>query len=327
MMRPEPPVCLIVQPIHPVGLELLRVAGLSPRVASAADMDTIRKEIRDATAVITRSAGLTAAAMAAAPTLRVVGSHGVGVNAIDVSHATALGIAVVNTPEANRDSVAEHTIALMLAAARSVVTADAAARRGDFDFKYRATLSDLAGKVLGIIGFGGIGRRVGVIARAGFNMNVLVASRSADPDLIRSLGFKPAESLESLLSQADIVTLHLPLLPGARPLINARELRLMKPSSILINTARGALVDELSLCQALSDGTISAAALDVFASEPITADSPLLRLPNVVLSPHVGGSSREALERTARQLVERIVAVLNGTPMDLVNPEMWPRRR
>lgn len=320
-------VCLIVQPIHPVGEERLRIAGFEPRLATRSDMSIVAQEARDAVAIITRSAGLSAAAMDAAPSLRVIGSHGVGVNAIAVDHATRLGIPVVNTPEANRLSVAEHTIALMLAAAKQVVAADAAARKVDFDFKYNAPLSDISRKVLGIVGFGGIGRRVAAMAKSGFNMDVLVASQSAKPEELREFGYSRAESLDALLRQADIVSLHLPLLAHSKHMIGARELQLMKPSAILINTARGNLIDEIALADALSAGTIAAAGLDVFENEHMSAEHPLLKVRNAILTPHIAGSSEEALRKTATQLVERIVAVLGGTPMDVVNPAVWDSRR
>jgi D-3-phosphoglycerate dehydrogenase len=259
--------------------------------------------------------------------LRVVGSHGVGVNAIAVDHATALGIPVVNTPEANRQSVAEHTVALMLAAAKQIVRADTATRKVDFDFKYNAPLCDISRKVLGIVGFGGIGRRVAAMAKSGFNMDVLVASKSAQPEELRKLGYRRAESLDALLSQADIVSMHLPLIAQSEHVIGVRELRLMKPSAILINTARGSLIDEVALADALSAGTIAAAGLDVFENEQMRPDHPLLKARNAVLTPHIAGSSEEALRRTAIQLVERIVAVLGGTPMDVVNPAVWEKRR
>jgi D-3-phosphoglycerate dehydrogenase / 2-oxoglutarate reductase len=320
-------VCLIVQPIHPVGEALLRSAGFEPRLATQSDMSVVAQEARDATAIITRSAGLSAAAMDAAPSLRVVGSHGVGVNAIAVDHATALGIPVVNTPQANRLSVAEHTIALMLAAAKQIVAADAATRKVDFDFKYNARLSDISSKVLGIVGFGGIGRHVAAMAKSGFNMEVLVVSKSAKPEELRDLGYRSANSLDALLREADIVSLHLPLLAHSRHMIGARELGLMKPGAILINTARGNLIDEIALADALSAGTIAAAGLDVFENEHMRADHPLLKIRNAVLTPHIAGSSEEALKKTAMQLVERIVAVLDGTPMDVVNPAVWDSRR
>ncbi len=320
-------ICLIVQPIHPEGDGLLRAAGLRPKLASRSDMATVAREIRDAVAVITRSAGLDAAAMDGAPSLRVIGSHGVGVNAIAVDHATALGIPVINTPEANRGSVAEHTIALMLAAAKRLVEADKAARAADFEFKYRTPLSEISGKVLGIVGFGGIGRRVAAMARSGFGMDVVVLSQSAGSDILRQLGYRPASSFDALLREADVLSLHVPLFSESRHLIGARELRLMKPTAILINTARGGLVDEAALVDALANGTIAGAGLDVFESEQMTSDHPLLRVRNVVLTPHIGGSTQEALRRTARQLVERIAAVLKGVPMDVVNPAVWERRR
>jgi len=320
-------VCLIVQPIHPLGVRRLQDAGLAPRLAAATDMATVAHELRDVTAVITRSAGLTAAAMDAAPMLRVIGSHGIGVDAIALDRATALGIPVVNTPEANRGAVAEHTIALMLGVAKRLVKADAATRARNFGFKYQNPTTDISGKVLGIIGFGGIGRRVAKMAKQGFLMDVLILSDTASRMEIERLGYRAAASLDALLAEADIVSLHRISTPNSRRLIGERELTLMKPTAVLINTARGALVDEASLAAALKEFKIAGAALDVFESEHMAPNHPLLTLPNVVLSPHCAGSSIEALERTAEQLVERIVAVLKGIPMDVVNSEVWERRR
>jgi D-3-phosphoglycerate dehydrogenase / 2-oxoglutarate reductase len=321
------PVCLIVQPIHPAGVRLLQDAGLAPRLAASADMATVAHELRDVTAVITRSAGLTAAAMDAAPMLRVIGSHGIGVDAIALDRATALGIPVVNTPEANREAVAEHTIALMLGVAKRLVKADAATRARNFGFKYENPTTDISGKVLGIIGFGGIGRRVAKMARQGFVMDVLILSDTASPDEIEELGYRAAASLDALLAEADIVSLHRISTPNSRRLIGERELTLMKPTAVLINTARGALVDETALAAALKEFKIAGAGLDVFESEHMAPNHPLLTLPNVMLSPHCAGSSNEALERTAEQLVERVIAVLKGVPMDVVNSEVWERRR
>jgi D-3-phosphoglycerate dehydrogenase len=319
-------ICLIVQPIHPVGLARLEAVGLTPKIATQADMETVAREIGNATAVITRSAGLSAGALDSAPTLRVVGSHGIGFDAIAVSHATALGIPVVNTPEANRGSVAEHTVALTLGVAKRLTSADAAARRVDFGFKYHSRLSDLSGKTLGLVGFGGIGRRVAAMMRSAFAMNVLVASNTQAHEA-RSLGYRIAPSLDALLAEADVVTLHRALRPGSRGLIGARELAMMKPTAILINTARGGLVDEMALADALDRSRIAGAGLDVFQDEGMSAEHCLLRLPNVLLSPHIAGSTDEALERTAIHVVERVSAVLAGAPKDLVNPEVWAHRR
>lgn len=200
-------------------------------------------------------------------------------------------------------------------------------RRVDFDLKYRSALSDISGKVLGVVGFGGIGRKVAAMAKSAFAMDVMVASASAKADELRALGYRKTETLNTLLRESDIVSLHLPLLPQWRHMIGARELSLMKTSAILVNTARGGLIDETALANALSGGVIAAAGLDVFENEQMNSDHPVLALHNVVLTPHVAGSSEEALRRSATQLVERIVAVLGGTPMDVVNPAVWDRRR
>ena len=319
--------CLIVQPIHEAGLAALRAAGIEPRLARAAHMDAVALEIGDAEAVITRSAGLSAAAMDAAPRLRVVASHGVGVDAIAVEHATRLGIAVVNTPGANRDAVAEHAFALMLGVAKRLADADAATRAGDFGFKYRVPLGDVTGMRLGLVGFGGIARRVAEIARGGFRMEVSVLSATADPADIAAAGCRPAASLDALLADSDVVSLHRTLRPETRGMIGARELGLMKRSAILVNTARGGLVDEAALVQALQSGAIAGAGLDVYASEDMAPDHALLGCARALLTPHIAGSSEAALRRTAEEAAARIARVLAGEPDGLVNPEAWRRRR
>lgn len=320
--------CLVIQPIDGAGIRRLRAAGIEPRLASRPDMTTVGAEIAPAAAVITRSAGLSAAAMERAPRLRVVVSHGVGVDAIAVDRASKLGIAVANTPDANRDSVAEHTMALMLAVVKRLPAADTATRRVDFDFKYRASLRDLSAKILGVVGYGGIGRRVAAMAQAAFAMEVVVHSASADPTELYDRGYRRAASLEALLEEADVVTLHRTLRPEAHRLISGCELGRMKPTAVLINTARGGLVDEASLVAALSRGELAGAGLDVYESEQMPPDHPLLSLSNVVLTPHSAGSSEEALRRTAEQAAERVIRALAGErPANLVNSEVWGRRR
>lgn len=320
-------VCFIVQPIHPVAENLLRKAGLVPRLSTSENMEIVANEIIDAIAVITRSAGLSSRAMDAAPSLRVIASHGVGFNTINIDHATKLGIPVVNTPEANSVSVAEHTITLMLAAAKKIILSHDAGCRGDFDFKYSNNFVELSGKTLGIVGFGVIGKKVAAMANSAFAMNVLVSSKSVNPDEIKSFGYKAAPDLESLLREADFISLHRPLMANLKPLIGENELSLMKKSSILINTARGELLDEVALAKYLKSGMISGAALDVYTSEYMKIDHPILNAPNVILTPHVAGSTEEALKRTAEQAVERIISVLMGKPLDVVNTEVWDRRR
>ena len=320
--------CLIIQPIHARGFELLRAAGIEPRLASAVDMRTIGRELAGACAVITRNAGLDRAAMDAAPGLAVIGVHGIGIDPVDVTHADRLGIPVVFTPGANIQSVSEHAIALMLAVAKRIPDADRAVRAGNFEFKYTAPLTELYGKTLGIVGWGRIGRRTAELARAAFDLTVEVYSPSTDPDDLEATGITKCDGLADLMRRADIVSLHVPLNDETRGMIGAAELAQMKPSAILVNTGRGAVIDEEALIRVLRERRIAGAGLDVFGSEKMAAEYELLRLDNVVLSPHIAGSTAEALERTAVAVVDLVLDVLRGNrPANLVNPAVWDRRR
>jgi D-3-phosphoglycerate dehydrogenase len=219
-------------------------------------------------------------------------------------------------------------MALMLAVARQVVTGDHAVRTVDTGFRYRVRFRELHGKTLGIVGFGRIGRRTAEIAKAAFAMRVLAYEREREPDLVARLGMERVERLEDLLAGADVVSLHLTLRPETRGIIGAAELARMKPTAILVNTARGGLIDEVALTEALREGRIAGAALDVVAHEPLASGHPLAGLANVVLSPHTGGATEEAMARTAEQVAQQVIQVLRGgKPAHLINPEVWERRR
>lgn len=300
--------CVIVQPIHQAGLDLLSNAGFSFYVAGDAKLESLKPQLAQARAVITRNAGFSAAAIEAAPHLEVIGSHGAGVDAIDLKAAQARGIVVVNTPGANAQSVAELAFALIFACAKAIVPADRAMRGDDYNFRYRQHSFELQGRTLGLVGFGHIGRRVAQMAGA-FGMTVLVSSRSAGADEIAREG---AESLvlDELCARSDIISLH--GRPMATPLFDRARFAAMKRGAILINTARGALVDETALAESLRAGHLAAAGLDVLATEPPDPQSPLLDAPNLVMTPHIGGSTGEALARTARDVAEDVVRVLRG---------------
>ena len=322
------PVCLIVQPIHVAGERRLEEAGVALLRSPSADTADVVPLIGAADAAITRNAGLKAASMDAAPRLRIVANHGVGVDQIDIPHATALGIPVTNTPGGNTVSVAEQAIALMLALAKQIVPAHAAARAGDFDVRYRLPFAEVSGKVLGIVGFGDIGRATARMAHHGFGMRVLVHSPSAPREPVEALGYSKVDSLDALLHAADVVSLHLPLRDSTRNLIGRRELALMKPSAMLINTGRGPTLDEDALVEALREKRIAGAGLDVFSREPLPADHPLLGLDTVALSPHTASSTEECLVRMALMVAESVIDALSGRrPLHLVNPEVWERRR
>jgi D-3-phosphoglycerate dehydrogenase len=291
-------------------------------------MATVTAEISGAEAAITRNAGLDKAAMAAAPALRVLGNHGIGVDPVDVAYASEIGLPIVFTPYANVQSVAEHAVSLMLAVAKDIVRNDRAVRGGDIAYRYRGHFGELSGKTLGIVGFGRIGRRTAAIARAAFDMPVLVYSPSADPGMLADLGMQKAASLEALFASADVISLHVPLRAETRGLIGAEILHHARKGAILINTARGGLIDEPALIDALLAGRLAGAGLDVFASDAMAPDHPLLKCDNVILTPHTAGSTEECLKRTALQVVEQVLDVLEGRrPAHLVNPDIWARRR
>lgn len=321
------PICVIAQPIHPIGAQILRDAGVETRLSPGPGLDSLREAIADADAVIVRDS-LPAALMDAAPRLCVIANHGTGTDKIDVAHAASKGIPVVFTPEANVRSVAEHALMLMLATARQTVQADAATRAGHWRFKYEQPMFSLCGKTLGIVGWGRTGRLLCGMAAQALGMRVIVWSPSLPADGSQLSGATRVETLQELLRASDVVSLHRPLRDDTRHTLDAAALQLMKPGAIVVNTSRGGLIDESALADALRGGRLFGAGLDVFETEPLPAGSAVAGLPNVVLTPHVAGSTQEALEATASQCAEQILSVLAGRqPPHLVHPQAWDRRR
>jgi len=258
--------------------------------------------------------------------LKVIANYAVGFNNIDLAAATARGIAVVNTPDVLTAASADFAWALLLATARRVVEGDALVRAGRFAGWAPELLLgvEVHGKTLGIVGAGRIGQAVAKRAR-GFAMRILYHNRTRLPeDVERELGLEYAD-LDALLKEADFVSLHCPLTPETRHLIGERELGLMKPTAVLINTARGPVVDEGALVQALREGRIYGAGLDVFENEPALHPG-LAELPNVVLAPHIASAGRETRLQMVDLVVSDVLAVLKGQrPRNLVNPEIWKR--
>lgn len=265
---------------------------------------------------------------AAGPQLKIVSNYAVGFDNVDVKAATDRGVIVTNTPsdEVN-EAVAEHSWALILSLSRRIVEADEAVRRGG----YKGWEPDiflgpsLIGKTLGIIGMGRIGSMVARRAK-GFNMNVLYNKREPDPKVEAELGVKFA-SVDDLLANSDVVTLHVPLTDETRHMINAATLSKMKKGSYLINTARGPVVNEKDLVEALRAGTIAGAGMDVFDNEP-NVDPELIGMENVVLTPHIASATHEAREKMGQQAVAAIVSIASDQkPENIVNPEVWEKRR
>ncbi|MCH7487899.1 MAG: hydroxyacid dehydrogenase [Proteobacteria bacterium] len=321
-------ICLLIQPIHQSGIDVLEKAGLEVRQASAVTMDVVAKEIEPAVAAITRNAGLNRTAMEAAKNLHVLGNHGIGVDPVDVDHATEIGLPIIFTPYGNVESVAEHAVSQMLAITKRVREADRAVREGNYDYRYTGDFCELNGRTLAIIGFGRTGIRTAEIAKAGFSMKVKVYDPYIDASAMAERGMEKVDDLDALLAEADVVSLHLQLTPETRNLMTRERIFSMRKGSLLVNTARGALVDADALVEALESGHLRGAAMDVFDQEPLPLDHPYIKTDGLVMSPHIAGATEECLERTAFQTATQVVDVLEGRrPDNMVNPDVWERRR
>lgn len=281
-----------------VGLTARVITGRHPLSAS-----DLAAELGDVEAVIVGLDRVDAVVLDAAPRLKVVAKHGIGVDNVDVAAAAERGVAVTNAPGISTGAVADLALGLLLAAARHIPEAHRSTAEGRWRRFYGP---ELAGRTLAVIGFGRIGRAVARRAR-GFDMDVVAHDPFLPGDEADGVSLR---SLAECLAAADVVSLHLPGGTG-RPLIGARELAMMRPRGYLINTARGDLVDEAALVEALSSGHLAGAGLDAFATEP-PRDSPLLTLPNVVLSPHVGANSDDANAALGSTVVRDVARVLRG---------------
>ncbi len=313
---------LICDSLETVGLDMLRRGGAELHLLKAEERPRLAELIADFDAVVVRSATkVTADLLRAGRRLKVVGRAGIGVDNVDVGTATELGILVVNAPTANLTSATEHSFAMMLALARKLAAADASMKRGEWDRKTFQGV-ELQGKTLGIVGYGRIGQGVGERARS-FDMELLAYDPFLDPAVARNRGVELAE-LDPLLERSDVVTLHTPLTDQTRNLISAERLARMKPGALLINCARGGLVDEAALAAALEEGRLGGAALDVYAQEPPSSFD-LARHPKVVATPHIGAQTFEAQERIAEETARMVLAALAGAlPAGAVNLPFRP---
>lgn len=263
------------------------------------------------------------------PQLKVLSNYAVGFNNINVDDATAKGVVVTNTPsEEVNQSVAEFAITLMTALAKRIVEADQSTRKGAYHgwepHIYIGT--NMLGKTLGIVGMGRIGEITAKIGK-GYDMKVLYHNRSRKEDLEGELGVEYRENLDELLSQSDFVSLHVPLTDETRHLINKDTLAKMKRGSFLINTARGPVVDEHALVEALRDGQVAGAGIDVYEQEP-DINPELMAMENVILTPHIASATKEARDKMGEQAVSALLEVLSGSmPENIVNSEVWERRR
>jgi len=303
---------LIVEPINPLGIELLRdVADLT--MAKSSDPAELVKEIGDFHGVVLRLSPFPASVFEAAPRLEFIARTGVGYDNIDMAAARARGVRVLLATGCNAVSVAEHALGLMMALAKKTVAARAAVLGDDFHgSRERLGAVEISGKTVGLVGFGDIGQALARMCRGGFDMRVVALVRDPGRYEAAHPGVEFVTDLERLLPRADFVSLHVPATDETRRLIGERQLARMRPTAFLINTSRGSLVDEEALCSALERGVIAGAGLDVFEPEPPARDNPLLRLDNCVLTPHVGGFTKESTEKTMRSLAASVARAVRG---------------
>jgi phosphoglycerate dehydrogenase-like enzyme len=307
-------------------VQLLREAGfevLFPARALQLTEEELLRDLKDVSATIAGSEPYTRRVLAAHPTLRVIARAGVGYDAVDVAAATELGIAVCTAPGTNQDAVAEHTFALILALAKNLILQHLGTRGGSWP---RQANLPLRGRTLGVVGLGRIGKAVALRGLA-FGMRLLAYEPYPDASFVAQYQV-PLVSLDQLLAESDYVTLHVPLTPESKYLINRRALERMKPSAFLVNTARGGLVSEADLVTALRSRQIAGAALDVFEQEP-PVNSPLLELDNAVFTPHAAGVDLQSRDDMAEASARAIIALARGAwPAEqVVNPQVRSRFR
>jgi D-3-phosphoglycerate dehydrogenase len=302
---------LIPQPIAEDGKDYLRERGYEIKIGSGHTPEIMVEEIKGCDALLIRTAPVTREVLEAGTRLKVIGRHGTGVDNIDIQAATDLGIYVTNAPESNANSVAEHAIGLMIACARNFIRVNRALVSGNFEIRNQIIGVDLEKKIVGIIGLGQIGALVAKKAVLGFDMKVIAYDPFVDVENLAP-GIELVDKVDDVFQRADFVTLHLPSTPETKGMVGKREFAMMKPSAYLINTARGDLINETELVEALETDQIAGGGFDVFAQEPPPKVHPLFKLENVILTPHNATLTSECMVRLALHAAMGIDDVLSG---------------
>lgn len=304
---------LYIQPIHKSGMEKL-AAKYEVIVPPDTRRETLLSAIRDVDVVVTRLTVLDAALMAGAKHLKAVAKHGVGVDNIDTAYCQAHGIKVLTTGDANSSTVAEHAMFAIGALYKHIPLLDRETRRGNWGSRDEVVSRDVRGKTLALVGYGRIGRCLAGMAGAGFDMRVRVFDPYADRAQVEMAGYTWCATLADALCGADVLSLHVPLTEDTRGMIGAAELSALAPDALVVNFARGGVVDEGALYAALMDGHIAGAALDAFAQEPPDTQNPLYQLDKVLLSPHCATFTEDSRRRMSMRLAEEIDRVLSRAP-------------
>jgi D-3-phosphoglycerate dehydrogenase len=312
------PHVLMLRPLHPDAVALLTSRpDITLEVLEPVDPVVLKDRIAAADAISVRNTPIPKELIARGNRLRTVARHGVGYDAVDVEALTARKIPLTITSGANAVSVAEHALALMLAVAKRTCESDAALRGGAWGPVAGRPMVELRDRTVLVLGHGRIGHRVANLCAA-FGMRVLVRDPYVDQAAIAAAGHTPVRDLDAALPQADVLTIHVPKTPETTDIIDARRLALLPAHAIVVNTARGGIVNEPALLAALKAGKLLGAGLDVFETEPTPADNPICKLPNVVVTAHLAAGTQEGMRRMGMQCVKNILDVLDGKP----DPEM-----
>jgi len=302
---------LIPQDVAQPGKDYLRERGHEIKMGSGITAEAIATDVVDCDAILARTAPFPAKVLEAGKKLKVISRHGVGYDNIDVARATELGIWVTFAPESNANTVAEHTISCILTLARNFIQLDRETRAGNWGIRDKLLGTDLAGKVLGIVGLGKIGRRVAQKASHGLDMKVVAYDPFLKQEQMAEFA-TPVMSMDDVFSVADFVTLHIPGGASTRRVVGKKMFALMKKTAFFINASRGDVVAEAALIEALRNGAIAGAAIDVYEKEPPQKDNPLMSMSNVLLTPHNASQTRECMIRMALHAAQGIDEVLSG---------------
>jgi D-3-phosphoglycerate dehydrogenase len=319
---------MVNKPIHKAALDRLRqeVQVLTPFNASYDELANLLPQVHGL--ILCAGLNMGSVEMDRAAQLLVIGRHGAGVDIVDVEAATLRGIPVTFTPYGPTESTAEHALMLMLATARRLPQLDRAVRSGDFHIRDRVIGQELEGKLLGIVGFGRIGKRLAEICREGLHMPVYFFDPYVDDETAAAFGAVRVDNLIDLASRVDVLSIHLPLTEQTYHLVGREVIQAMKPGAILVNASRGPVIDEAALIVALQSGHLGGAGLDVYDPEPPTAENPLFQMDQVTLTPHLASFTEEGRQRMGLMAVEEVLRVLRGDkPLYLANPEVWAHRR
>jgi len=307
-------IILVNKPIHPDAIAYLKANAEVLTPYSEPNDEVLALLVKADGIVLSGNLYIGAQEMDRLPNLRVIGRHGVGLDTVDLNAATARSLPVVYTPYGPTESTAEHAMLLIMATARKLPLLDRTLRAGNFGVRsdFNAMGIELDGKVLGVVGFGRIGRRLADMCRSAFHMSVHVYDPLVPQDDITQWGAVPEPTVLSLVRIADVISVHTPLTPETHHLIGQHEMAAMKPSAILVNASRGPVVDEAALIRILQEGRIAGAGLDVFDPEPPSSDNPLFSLDRAVVTPHVASFTQEARRLMGLTVAKDVLRVLRG---------------